>query len=68
VPRLRAHGNRREKIELRDHVTRRDDGPDRLEERGVADIAGGIGVPARGVEIAQRHRLQRGRGVECRLE
>jgi len=63
-----VYGNRCEKIELRDHVTRRDDGPDRFEERGIADIAGGVGVPASGIEIAQRHRLQRGGGVQCRLE
>jgi hypothetical protein len=63
-----VHGKRCEKIELCDHVTGRDDGPDRFEERGIADIAGGVGVPAGGIEIAQRHRLQRGRSVECRLE
>jgi len=63
-----VYGNRREKIELCDHVARRDDGPERFEERGIADIAGGVGVPAGRIEIAQRYRLQRGRGVQRRLE
>jgi len=63
-----VYRNRREKIELCDHVTRRDDGPDRFEERGVADVAGSVGVLAGGIEITQRHRLQRGRRVQCRLE
>jgi len=58
----------RKEAEFCDDMARRYDAPYRLEQRGLADIAGGIGVPAGGVQVAQRNRLHCGRGVDGGLE
>jgi hypothetical protein len=63
-----ARRYRGQEVQVGDHVSRRDDGPDRLDERGFADVAGGVGVRARAIAVAQSDRLQGRSGVDGRLE
>jgi hypothetical protein len=60
--------NRRDKPQLRHDVSRRHNGPYRFQQRGLADVTGGVRVPTGRIQVAQGYRLNGSGSINSRLK